>query len=71
MFSDTFTLSKRHSGILLVIGGILGIVGLLAIDVLDIGREGGIGPAQRIALGMMVLMALVGLSLIPLGDTPA
>jgi hypothetical protein len=71
MFSDSFTLSKRHLGLLLVIGGILGIVGLLAIDFLDIGREGGIGPAQRIALGMMALMVLTGLSLIPLGDTPA
>jgi hypothetical protein len=71
MFSTTFTLSKRLLGWLLLIGGITAFAGILAIDVIDAGREGGIGPAQQIALGGCVLMALVGLSLIPLGKTPA
>jgi hypothetical protein len=71
MFSNHFTLTKRHLGALLLIGGIAAFAAILAIDVLDVGREGGIGPAQRIALGGCVLAALVGLTLIPLGDQPA
>ena len=71
MLSNRFILSKHHLGLLLLFGGILGFVAILSIDVLDVGREGGIGPAQRIALGGCVLMALVGLTVIPLGDQPA
>ncbi|MBZ0301472.1 MAG: hypothetical protein K8J31_17115 [Anaerolineae bacterium] len=44
---------------------------IVAIDVLDVGREGGIGPAQRIALGLMIGVALAGLTLIPLKGAPA
>ncbi|NDJ59597.1 MAG: hypothetical protein GYB67_00650 [Chloroflexi bacterium] len=64
-------LSKRQLGLLLVIVGVVGFTGIIGIDVIDVGREGGIGPAQQIALGGMILLALVGLTLIPLGDTPA
>lgn len=69
--SEHFTVSKRLLGLLLVIGGIAGFVLIISIDILDVGREGGIGPAQQIALGVCVLMALIGLSLIPLGEKPA
>ncbi len=65
------TLTKRQLGILLLAAGLLGFVGIIAIDLVDIGREGGIGPAQRIALGLMIALALLGLTLIPLKDTPA
>ncbi len=71
MFSTHFTLTKRLLGLLLLIAGIAGFAAILAIDLLDAGREGSIGPAQRIALGGCVLMALVGLTLIPLGGDPA
>ena len=71
MLSNHFTLTKRHLGLLMLVGGVLGFLAVLAIDILDVGREGGIGPAQRIALGGGVLMALVGLTLIPLGNQPA
>ena len=71
MFSAHFTLTKRHLGWLLLLGGIIGFIGIFAIDILDVGRQGGIGPAQQIALGGMVLLVLVGLTLIPLGDQPA
>lgn len=71
MFSAHFTLSKRHLGWLLLLGGVVGFISIFAIDILDVGRQGGIGPAQQIALGGMVLLALVGLTLIPLGDQPA
>ena len=55
---------------LTIIGG-FGVIGILAIDVLHAGQQGGIGPAQAFALGIMVLIAVIGLTLIPLGDTPA
>ena len=71
MLSNRFTLTKRHLGLLLLLGGIFGFAAILGIDILDVGREGGIGPAQCIALGGCVLMALVGITLIPLGDQPA
>jgi hypothetical protein len=71
MLSNTFTLTKRHLGALLFLGGIAAIAAILAIDILDVGRQGGIGPAQRIALGGAALLALVGLTLIPLGKQPA
>lgn len=69
MFSKSLT--KRQLGLLMLLGGIMGFVAILAIDILDVGREGGIGPAQRIALGLMIAIALAGLTLIPLKDAPA
>jgi hypothetical protein len=71
MLEKDFTLTKRHLGILLLLAGGLGFLGILGVDLLDIGREGGIGPTQQIALGLCALVALMGLSLIPLGDDPA
>ncbi|MCY3718849.1 MAG: hypothetical protein OXG07_04735 [Anaerolineaceae bacterium] len=64
-------LSKRQLGLLLVLTGSVGFIGVLAIDLLDAGREGGLGPAQLLALAAMILIVLVGLSLLPLGDRPA
>jgi len=71
MFSNHFTFTKRGLGWLLVISGGLGIIGIFGVDILDVGREGGIGPAQQIALGLATVMIVVGLTLIPLGNDPA
>jgi hypothetical protein len=71
MFNDHFTLTKRHLGLLFLVGGIAGFAAILGVDVLDAGREGGIGPAQQIGLALTVALALVGLTLIPLGSAPA
>lgn len=71
MLSNNFTLTKRHLGLILLIGGIVAFAGIIAIDLLDVGREGGIGPAQQIALAFSAFATLLGLSLIPLGNTPA
>lgn len=64
-------ITKRQLGIGLAAFGVIGFLGILAIDILDVGRQGGIGPAQSLALQLMVLVAIMGLSLIPLGDAPA
>ncbi len=63
--------SKRQLGAFMALVGIIGFGAILAIDVVDVGREGGIGPAQTIALALMAVCAIIGLSLIPLGDAPA
>lgn len=71
MFKRDFTFTKKTLGLLMLVSGIIGMIGIVGVDVLDVGREGGIGPAQRIALGLALLVALIGLTLIPLGDSPA
>jgi hypothetical protein len=71
MLSNHFTLTKRHLGLLLLVAGVGGFAAILSIDLLDAGREGGIGPAQQIALAGTLLLALTGLTLIPLGKAPA
>jgi hypothetical protein len=68
MLTNHFTLTKRLLGLLLLIGGIAAFVAVLSVDIFDVGREGGIGPAQRIALGGAALIALLGLTLIPIRD---
>ena len=64
-------LTKRQLGMVLAILGSVGFLAILSIDLLDVGRQGGIGPAQSMALLLMAALTLIGLSLIPLGDAPA
>jgi hypothetical protein len=71
MFAKDYTFTKRHLGLLLLIIGGLGFLAIIGIDILDAGRQGGIGPAQRLGLGAMALLALIGLTLIPLGNASA
>ena len=71
MNAEEASLSKRQLGMILLVGGALGFCAILAVDIVDVGREGGIGPAQTVGLLTMALAALVGLSLLPLGDAPA
>ena len=71
MFSRDYTVTKRQLGIALAATGIVGTLSVLAIDVFQMGRQGGIGPAQAFALFVMVVLLIIGLTLIPLGDAPA
>ena len=64
-------ISKRQLGIFMALVGSIGFVAVLAIDIVDVGRQGGIGPAQFTALGLLAAGAVIGLTLIPLGDAPA
>ncbi len=71
MNGDEGGISKRQLGIGMTAIGALGFAGILSVDLIDAGRQGGIGPAQSLALLVMAVLIIVGLSLIPLGDKPA
>ena len=68
---EELAVTKRQLGAFLALLGIAGFVAILLIDVVDVGRQGGIGPAQRLALALMAATAILGLTLIPRGDAPA
>jgi hypothetical protein len=69
-FSPNYTVSKGQFGLVLLIVGGIALTGLLLLDVIGGGREGGIGPAQQIGIGLSALMTLLGLSLLPFGEKP-
>lgn len=69
--ANDFTISKRLLGLCMIAAGALGFAAVIAIDLLDLGREGGIGPTQRIALGGCIVLIIVGVTLLPLGRQPA
>lgn len=63
--------TKRQLGILVVALSLLGILGIVAIDLLGAGRWGGFGPLQRMGVGIGLGAIAVGLVLVRLGDRPA
>lgn len=63
--------TKRQLGLLFILLGVGGIIAMFAIDIIGAGQFQGIGPAQRRAILIAGLLALVGVSLLPLGDRPA
>lgn len=67
-----FTFTKKHLGYAAVLGGIFAITGVLLYDQLGLSDpKGGFGPSQQLAMIGATLSILVGLTLLPLGDTPA
>lgn len=71
MEAEERAVTKRQLGLFLALIGIVGFGAILLIDVVDVGRQGGIGPAQRLGLALMAATAMVGLTLISRGDAPA
>lgn len=65
-----YQITKRQLGLAFLILGILGFIGLLALNIIRHKPEG-IGPTQQLALAGFIGLALLGLSLIPFGDRPA
>lgn len=63
--------TKRQLGLIFIAIAIVGTIASFAYDFLGGGQFQGIGPAQRTALLVAALVALVGASLLPLGDRPA
>ena len=63
--------TKRQLGLVFLFLGIAALLGLLAGDWLGAGRFSGIGPIQKLLMVAAGLIALIGISLIPLGNKPA
>jgi hypothetical protein len=63
--------TKRQLGLAFIAIAVLGVVGSFVYDLLGGGQFAGIGPAQRMSLLGAGLLALVGITLLPLGDRPA
>lgn len=51
--------------------GVLAILGLFAMDLVRAGQYQGIGPAQKQAMLAAGAAVIVGMTLLPLGDSPA
>ena len=69
ILDEDFTLTKRMVGVVLFVVGVLLTVGMLAMELVI--ASDGFGTVQVIATGLGIASALLGLTLLPLGDQPA
>jgi len=58
-------------GIVMMLTGLTIACGALAVDWVSVGNWDRVGPAQQLAIAVGLATAILGLSLIPLGDRPA
>lgn len=63
--------TKRQLGIFVLIISLIGIAGLVGVDVVGAGEWSGFGPLQRLGITLGLGAVAVGLVLIRLGDRPA
>jgi hypothetical protein len=63
--------TKRQLGILVIALSVVGVLGIVAVDALGAGQWSGLGPLQRLGLGLGLAAIVVGLILVRLGDRPA
>jgi hypothetical protein len=64
-------ITKRQLGIFIIALSAVGLVGIVAVDVLGAGQWSGLGPLQRLGIGLGCGAMIVGLILVRLGDRPA
>jgi hypothetical protein len=69
-FSEDFTFTKRHLGIVLGVAGVVIVVAMAAAEVFS-STSTGIGTMQRLGFVVGCVSAAVGLTLLPLGSRPA
>jgi len=63
--------TKRWLGIGFIALGVLGVFAAFINDIFSLTEYQGIGPAQRVVIGLSIIPIVVGLTLLPLGDKPA
>jgi hypothetical protein len=68
--SDTFTLTKRHLGLILLAAGIVALVGAVAVEIAHSGPVR-FGTVQKLGMLVGAISVVIGLTLLPLGDRPA
>lgn len=68
---NEFSFSKRLLGWLLVAGGVAVFIGVMVLNILRQKPLNEIGPAQLLVFALCAIIALIGATLIPLGDSPA
>lgn len=64
-------ITKRQLGIALFCGGILALAALWVNDLVGTSEFAGVGVVQRNLMLGAAAAALIGLTLLPLGDKPA
>ncbi len=63
--------TKRQLGIGIISLGVLGTLGVIAVDLFGAGQWSGIGPVQRLGIGLGITAIVLGSILVRLGDRPA
>ncbi len=63
--------TKRQLGIGIISLGVLGTLGVIAVDLFGAGQWSGIGPVQRLGIGLGIAAIVLGSILVRLGDRPA
>jgi hypothetical protein len=64
-------ITKRQLGIIVILVTLLGVAGIIGVDVVGAGEWSGFGPLQQMGIGIGVGGIIVGAILILLGDRPA
>jgi hypothetical protein len=63
--------TKRQLGIIAIVVTLLGVAGIIGVDVIGAGEWSGFGPLQQMGIGAGVVGIIVGVILILLGNRPA
>jgi len=63
--------TKRQLGIVVIAITLLGVAGVIGVDIVGAGEWGGFGPLQQMGIGLGVVGVIVGVILILLGNRPA
>ncbi|MBN1813454.1 MAG: hypothetical protein JXA14_16575 [Anaerolineae bacterium] len=63
--------TKRQLGIIVIVVTLLGVAGIIGVDVVGAGEWSGFGPLQQMGVGIGVVGVIVGVVLILLGNRPA
>lgn len=69
LLREDFTFTKRHLGAALLVGGMLLVVAMLLAEWLD-PDSGGFGLVQQVGTALGLAAAVLGTTLLPLGDQP-
>ena len=64
-------ITKRQLGIIVIVLTLIGVAGIIGVDVVGAGEWSGFGPLQQMGVGGGVVGILAGVILILRGNRPA